>query len=99
MPYLDKTLICKDCGQQFIWKSGEQEFFDVKGFPPPTRCSECRKKRKEGRDQSGPQVSQSTTKHEIVCSKCGKIGQVPFTPRNPEGVLCAQCFEEQNKQK
>ena len=42
----DKTLICKDCGAEFIFTEGEQEFYAQKGFSNPVRCPECRKKRK-----------------------------------------------------
>ena len=27
----DKTLVCKDCGKEFIFTVGEQEFFKEKG--------------------------------------------------------------------
>ena len=34
--YEDKTLVCKDCGQEFVWTAGEQEFYarapDVRGY-------------------------------------------------------------------
>ena len=23
----DKTLVCKDCGKEFVWTAGEQEFY------------------------------------------------------------------------
>ena len=28
----DKKIICKDCGKEFIFTVGEQEFFKEKGF-------------------------------------------------------------------
>ena len=28
----DKTLVCKDCGDKFIWTEGEQKFFIDKGL-------------------------------------------------------------------
>lgn len=47
----DKTLICKDCGAEFIFSEGEQEFFKEKGFEnDPVRCPECRKARKQRRN-------------------------------------------------
>jgi NAD-dependent SIR2 family protein deacetylase len=47
----DKTLVCKDCGQQFVFTAGEQEFYEQKGFTnEPTRCPECRKVRKAQRN-------------------------------------------------
>ena len=47
----DKTLTCKDCGQEFTFKVGEQEFFKEKGFEnDPVRCPACRKARKQQRN-------------------------------------------------
>ena len=30
--YEDKTLICKECGKEFVFTAGEQEFYASKGF-------------------------------------------------------------------
>ena len=41
--YEDKTLICKDCKQEFVFTAGEQEFYAEKGFVnEPQRCKACR---------------------------------------------------------
>lgn len=46
----DRTLICKDCGAEFIFTAGEQEFYKEKGFDnEPQRCQECRRARKNAR--------------------------------------------------
>jgi DNA-directed RNA polymerase subunit RPC12/RpoP len=43
----DKTIVCKDCGKEFVFTEGEQEFYKEKGFEnEPQRCPECRKARK-----------------------------------------------------
>ena len=43
----DKKIICKDCGKEFVFTVGEQEFYKEKGFDnDPVRCPECRKARK-----------------------------------------------------
>lgn len=43
----DKTLKCKDCGQEFIFTVGQQEFFKEKGFTnEPVRCADCRRAKK-----------------------------------------------------
>ena len=40
--YEDKTLICKDCKQEFVFTAGEQEFYAEKGFVnEPQRCKAC----------------------------------------------------------
>lgn len=44
----DKTLICKDCGREFVFTVGEQEFYKEKGFEnEPVRCPDCRRARKQ----------------------------------------------------
>jgi len=46
----DKKIICKDCGKEFIFSVGEQQFFKEKGFEnDPVRCPECRRARKAQR--------------------------------------------------
>ena len=46
----DKTLTCRDCGKEFVFTAGEQEFYAEKGFEhEPTRCPECRKAHKAQR--------------------------------------------------
>lgn len=48
----DKTLVCVDCGAEFVFTVGEQEFYKEKGFEnDPVRCPECRKARKSQRPQ------------------------------------------------
>ncbi|MBD7916055.1 zinc-ribbon domain-containing protein [Clostridium sp. Sa3CUN1] len=43
----DKKIICKDCGTEFVFTVGEQEFYKEKGFDnEPVRCSDCRRARK-----------------------------------------------------
>ena len=37
--YEDKTLVCKDCGNEFVFTAGEQEFYAERGFQnEPQRC-------------------------------------------------------------
>ena len=43
----DKTIVCKDCGNEFIFSVAEQEFYKEKGFEnEPVRCKECRNAKK-----------------------------------------------------
>src|SRR5437588_12953360 len=45
--FQDKTLVCKDCGQEFIWTAGEQEFYASRGLQnAPTRCANDRAARR-----------------------------------------------------
>jgi hypothetical protein len=42
----DKTLVCRECGGEFTFTTGEQEFFTERGFSEPIRCKSCRDARK-----------------------------------------------------
>ena len=46
--YEDKTLVCKECGNEFVFTAGEQEFYAERGFAnEPQRCKACRDARKQ----------------------------------------------------
>jgi hypothetical protein len=48
--YTDITLVCKDCGSEFVFTAGEQAFYAEKGFDnKPVRCAKCRRARKQQR--------------------------------------------------
>jgi len=38
----DMNLTCRQCGGAFIFTRSEQDFYELKGFLPPSRCRECR---------------------------------------------------------
>ena len=81
--YQDKTLVCRDCGQEFVFTAGEQEFFAEKGFlNDPVRCRECRAAKKNAHREK---VSYRT-----VCAKCGAETEVPFIPKNDKPVFILQ---------
>ena len=42
----DKTIVCKDCNNEFVFTAGEQEFFAQKGFSEPVRGKACRDAKK-----------------------------------------------------
>ncbi len=45
--YEDKILVCKECGNEFTFTAGEQEFYAERGFQnEPQRCKACRDARK-----------------------------------------------------
>lgn len=44
--FVDRTLTCVDCGDQFPFSAREQAFFAEKGFQPPKRCKSCKQVRK-----------------------------------------------------
>ena len=105
----DQTLSCRECGQGFIFTSGEQAFFASRGFTnAPSRCPDCRAARKA--ERSGSYTGGNTGGHgesrgsygvqrrELfpgVCGQCGNRTLVPFQPRGDRPVYCSDCFGAQ----
>lgn len=88
----DKTLKCRDCGNDFVWTTSEQDFYAQKGFEnPPGRCPACREAKKR-------QFAGSRQMYDVTCAKCGKPSQVPFEPRGDRPVYCSECFTEMKGQ-
>lgn len=91
--YQDKTLVCKDCGAEFVFTAGEQEFYAEKGFQnEPQRCKNCRNARKNA---SKPQREM----HTAICAKCGKEAKVPFEPTSDKPVYCSECYAAMRESK
>ena len=45
--FADKTLVCKECGNEFVFTAGEQKFYKEKGFMnKPKSCKACRDAKK-----------------------------------------------------
>lgn len=102
--FADKSLTCVECGSEFVFTAGEQEFHAQKGFTnEPRRCPSCRAARRANRDgysggssyssgggySSGPREFFTAT-----CSNCGGEARVPFQPRGDKPVYCSSCFEQ-----
>ncbi|MBQ8080564.1 MAG: zinc-ribbon domain containing protein [Clostridia bacterium] len=86
--YQDKTLVCRDCGKEFVFTAGEQEFYAEKGFQnEPTRCRECRQAHKAQRNAGGPRVQ-----YDAICAQCGAPTKVPFEPKDDRPVYCSECY-------
>ena len=85
----DKVLKCKDCGEEFVFTAGEQEFYAEKGLQnEPQRCKACRDAKKKAR-RSAERVM-----HDAICAECGKPTQVPFEPtEGGRPVYCDECFK------
>lgn len=51
----DKTIVCKECGRTFIFRSDEQSFYAEQGYDDPIRCKDCRTAKKA----AGPRQDRS----------------------------------------
>jgi CxxC-x17-CxxC domain-containing protein len=98
----DKNISCTDCGEEFVFTAGEQEFYAAKGFTnEPTRCKPCRQRRKGGRGEGGGGGSSGGGSYgsrpqrelfDVKCDECGQQTQVPFRPSQDRPVYCRDCF-------
>ena len=98
MHFADKKLTCKDCGNEFLFTAGEQDFYQQRGFTnEPGRCPDCRNKRKQRAAEAGqaqpttviPAANEVTS---IICARCGKQTTVPFRPQLARPLYCSDCF-------
>jgi len=88
--YEDKTLQCKDCGADFVFTAGEQEFYAEKGFVnEPQRCKNCRDAKKSSMRSREPFIA--------VCADCGGEAKLPFKPRDERPVYCSDCFAKRKE--
>lgn len=98
MEFVDRLLICADCGGEFIFTAGEQLFFFDKQFKnDPKRCKPCKFKRagmaglRPGGNPAAPGLTRTETR--TICSECGIETTVPFKPTQGRPVLCRQCYQ------
>ena len=83
--YQDETLKCEDCGQDFVFTVGEQEFYAEKGLVnKPKRCPECRKDRRQRNSRK--------KMYDAVCSECGAETKVPFRPIEGKEIFFFLCY-------
>jgi CxxC-x17-CxxC domain-containing protein len=91
MEYRDKTLVCVECHQTFVWSAGEQLFYADRNFKnEPKRCKGCKTKRNA---RSGP-APRGRAETRTTCSQCGKETTVPFKPTQGRPVYCKECFSQ-----
>ena len=96
MALADKTLVCRDCGKEFTFTTGEQEFYLSHGLQnEPSRCPECRAARRSERRGGS---SQPRKMYAAVCANCGVETTVPFEPREERPVYCKECYAKMREE-
>ena len=89
--FVDRILKCVECGADFVFTAGEQQFFHEKSFRnEPKRCKACKNKREgsRGAERGGGRRTETMA----TCSQCGKQTTVPFKPTQGRPVFCRECF-------
>lgn len=98
--FIDTSIKCIDCAQEFIWTAGEQSFFRDKQLQnPPKRCKDC-KKAKNQRLEAIDLARTTGKRHRIEvkaeCACCNETTTVPFYPCQGRPVYCRECFAKLN---
>ena len=92
----DQTLRCRECGREFLFTTGEQEFYASRGLMnTPSRCPECRAARKATMSGGGGGDRGRREMFSATCSSCGREARVPFQPRGDKPVYCSDCYQQQ----
>ena len=97
---MDKTLVCQDCGQEFIFTDDDQRYHIEKGYTEPKRCPSCRANRRAssgggyGGGGGGGYGRGPREMHPATCAQCGKETEVPFRPSGDRPVYCSDCFSK-----
>lgn len=91
----DKTLVCRECGNEFVFTASEQQFYADKGFQnEPKRCPACRHARRPANSDANRGDRQM---YEVTCAECGQLTQVPFKPSGARPVYCRACYDAQRQ--
>jgi CxxC-x17-CxxC domain-containing protein len=93
--FQDRVLKCIDCGTDFVFTAGEQQFYHDKQFRnEPKRCKACKTKRQNGDSERGERGGPAgRVETSAICSQCGRDTTVPFRPTQGRPVFCRQCFQ------
>ena len=80
--------MCRDCGVEFVFTAGEQEFYAEKGFQnEPTRCKECRTARKASRANAPREP------YETIVRRLRQAHHRPLRAQErPASIYCSECF-------
>ena len=101
----DRELTCKECGADFVFTVGEQEFYLTKGLQnAPRHCEACRRamqiapvRRQSGqgagsRDmRGGGNADSKWARRQMTEIRCVQCGEVTIVPFQPRGDRPVYC--------
>jgi len=96
--YLDKTSICSECNDAFIYTAAEQELYAGAGFGEgPSRCPDCRGVEGSAGSSGGFAREYAEANEEqlfaAACVRCGEMTRVPARMVFGDGTIyCPACI-------
>jgi hypothetical protein len=95
--YLDRWLVCGECGGDFCFSSAEQRFFAEKGYAAKSRCAECTKAKKARfNETSGKGTAAEERAAKTTCYTCGELGHAS---KDCTQAACYNCGMKGHKSK
>ena len=93
MEFQDRILTCVDCGAEFVWTAGEQQFFADKNFKnEPKRCKACKSKR-ASRPAGGAAGARTGAKPSRTVRAAARRRRYLSSRRKARPVFCKECFQ------
>ena len=107
MSFQDKSIACVDCGQDFVFTAGEQEFYQQRGLTnEPRRCPDCRRARKAQQGGGGGSYSSGGAgggysadggydrpQRQMFAAVCSECGKETQVPFQPRGDKPVYCSD------
>ena len=92
--HVDRVLTCAECGGEFVFTRGQQQFHEAHGYrQTPRRCPPCRRRR-SGRTTSSRRLRRiERMTWPARCSACGQDTTVPFVPDPRRAAFCPSCYD------
>jgi CxxC-x17-CxxC domain-containing protein len=91
----DRSLTCRDCGQEFVFTAGEQEFYQQRGFSEPQRCTDCRQARKTQRGAGAGNTGSSYGASSGGYGGSSSYGDDSYrAPRQLYPATCSECGQQ-----
>ena len=93
--FVDRVLVCRECGAKFTFTAGEQPFYASRGLEnDPARCQRCRNARRAGAGSESPMGQGYVSygpfasfggrmprqMHPATRDRCGELTAVPVMP-------------------
>jgi CxxC-x17-CxxC domain-containing protein len=98
MEFHDRSLTCRDCGNDFLFTAGEQTFFNLKGLKnDPRRCHECRSARYKEANANKDPIAISKTLSPVTSESDSETpvpAPIVSSVKEITEIVCAECGQK-----
>lgn len=80
-----QKLACSECSKSFLVIVHELAFYEKKGLPVPSKCFDCRGKRRKG-------LRNERRLYDRTCDKCNAAIKSTYEADSQYTVYCQDCY-------